>query len=710
MRRFLVVFALVGLGCSDTKDGPFDPQREGLETRSCTVELTHASADEIAGDFNDWTPEPMLDEDGASVWRAELEPGAYAFSFYVDGEAEPAPPDVFTRWHDGAEVRELRVGDCQKPLWRVDELTGGERIQARLSFVAAASSKAPLDPESVSVYAGESELDDDAWSIDEDGDVVVDFTPPAPGKYSLRVEGTDTAGVAAENDGLWLPVWSEAEPFSWQDGLMYLAFTDRFRSVNGMRPSKPDVNLADIASFMGGDFDGVTEAIEDGYFDDLGVNILWLSPVYENPESAYTGSSGDLFTGYHGYWPVDPLSAESAYGGDEALHRLIKAAHARGIRVLFDIVLNHVHEDHGYCTEKPEWCAQTCVCGTENCAWEGPGGRPLDCQFAPYLPDLNYRNPEIVDRVLSDVIAKMEKFDVDGLRIDAAKHMDHVVMRQLRLRLDELEAKGVAPFYLVGETFTSDRGLIMNYVADYELHGQFDFPLYYAIRSTFARGGSFRDLEGAAAAGQRSYGQFYTWMSPFLGNHDIPRFMTEAAGNGQGSFGQTPDLMAEGPAAEVTQWDLINRASLAFVFTLTQPGVPLIYYGDEVGLAGDSDPDNRRMMPQTLNANQSELLRRVQELGQARKALPALRGAERKELWMDDSLYVYLRSDGTNVALVAMNKSDTPRTEDVTIPSAYGLSGATMEVWGRDGLEASVLNGSLRVQLNPWEYRIIVPK
>ena len=77
---------------------------------------------------------------------------------------------------------------------------------------------------------------------------------------------------------------------------------------------------------------------------------------------------------------------------------------------------------------------------------------------------------------------------------------------------------------------------------------------------------------------------------------------------------------------------------------------------------------------------------------------------------MDDSLYVYLRSDGTNVALVAMNKSDTPRTEDVTIPSAYGLAGAEMEVWGREGLEASVLNGSLRVQLNPWEYRIIVPK
>jgi glycosidase len=501
-------------------------------------------------------------------------------------------------------------------------------------------------------------------------------------------------------------MWNDPEPTNWQDATMYLAFTDRFRDTDGSGADTP-TDVEQIAGYQGGDFAGVTAAINAGYFEDLGVNTLWLSPIYENPDGGFTGSDGThLYTGYHGYWPIDPLAAETRLGGDEALHTLVDTAHANGIRIVMDLVLNHVHEDHPYC-ETDGWCSTTCVCGTDGCGYDE---RARDCQFAPYLPDLDYRNHELTKQVAADVLELVRKFDFDGLRIDAAKHMDHVIIRRLRLEVQAIEDAGGAPFWLIGETFTFDRAEIMRYVNDVELHGQFDFPLFGAIRGTFAQGGSFRDLEGAAAASQREYGAHYGAMSPFLGNHDVERFATLWAGNNAGPFGGTPDLMAEG-GAEITQWDLINPLSMAFVFLLTQPGVPLIYYGDEVGLAGSGDPDNRRFMPDVdgLNANQQELLGRVQQIGQLRRQIPALRRGVRKELWLDDDMYVYLRDGGADgVAIVAMNKGGA-RTAEVQIPSALGVQGATFVSRNSDR-SYRVLDGVMSLTLDPWEYVVLTPE
>lgn len=708
---FLVFFA----ACSNDDTGTPEV-RPSLPLRACETSVVYegaASSVVASGAFNDWQDTPLENDGNRWTLKVEDEPGRYPYVFKVDGVEQTPPASAATQWHEGKEVWSARIANCEVPAWTARSVASEDgKVVAELVFESSATSKAPLDPSSVVVRAGATTLGAESVVVDpENGVVKVSFSPTEDGKYSLRVSGADTAGVGAENNDLWLPLWVEDQAFAWQDAVMYLAFTDRFADVDNLRPPSPDPALADIASYKGGDFEGVLVAIEDGYFEELGVNTLWLSPTYENPSGAYAGRDGSLYTGYHGYWPIDPLKAETDFGGDEALHAVIEAAHARGMRVVFDVVLNHVHEDHIYCAENPSWCAQTCVCGTANCDWEGPSGRPLDCQFAPYLPDLNYRNPDVVDRVLDDVMGLMAKFDVDGLRVDAAKHMDHVIMRSLRQRLEALERVGAAPFYMVGETFTSDRGLIMQYVSDDELHGQFDFPLYYAIRGTFAGGGSFRDLEGAASAGQRSYGTALPWMSPFLGNHDIPRIATEIAANGQGPFGQTPDLMAGGPADSVTEWNIINRMSLAFAFVLTQPGVPLIYYGDEVGLAGDGDPDNRRMMPATFNANQTELLNRVKQLGQLRKQIPVLRSGKREELWIDDSLYVYVRAgQAGDAAIVAMNKGDSQRSVAVTIPSALGLAGKTLKGANNPDRSFTVIDGTMQLQINSWEYVILVPE
>lgn len=708
---------------ADMRTDPPDQGQSGAPKRSCKTEVRFnaalsASAVTISGEFNgfDATVTPMQQTNGGWVAQLELAPGHYAYKFVIDGQYEGQPPaDVPTKWDGNFENRNLIVADCQVPMWRVltSEVSPGGDVKVDLEFVSAANG-ALIDPQSVQATLGDTPV---TPMIDaQTGAVSVRYKAPKFGKYSLNIVAKDVQGKTTEQAPLWLPLWYEQEAFSWQDATMYLIFTDRFLDSDGTSPVAPIPDVQPIAGYMGGDFKGIINKIEEGYFEQLGVNLLWLSPIYENTEEAWIGGDGvNKFTGYHGYWPIDPLNAETRYGDAAAdanarLKELIDKAHERGIRVLFDVVHNHVHQDHVWCKQDPSWCAITCTCGTQGCAWEGPDGKPLTCQFAPYLPDLSYRNHAILRRQVDDTMELGRRFDVDGFRVDAAKHMDHIIMRTLRYRLNEMEAYGATPFYTVGETYTGGDGygLIMDYVADYELHGQFDFPLLYPIRGAFGRGESFRGLEAAVARSEQSYGRFYPWMSPFLGNHDIPRFVTEALGNGQSPFGGTPDLMASGPANSINdgQWNIINRMSMAFAFLLTQGGVPLIYYGDEIGLAGASDPDNRRMMLWQWNAGQQELFNRVKTLGQARQQLEPLRRGQRRELWVDDDLYVYARYMPQGQAvIIAMNKGAGSRNELVTIPAELGLANKTLKSFNSSKM-LSVGATAAPVALDPWEYAI----
>ncbi|MCB9744405.1 MAG: glycosyl hydrolase [Alphaproteobacteria bacterium] len=699
-----------------------EPPREILTVRDCNVRLrlspqARFSQLQVSGEFNGWSPQDMEGPDTDGYYSAqlgELAPGHYAYKLVLDGQYEGEPPlGVYTKFLDGTENRNLIVGDCTRPLLQTVSATASPegRLQAEVQ-VASAWDGAALDPTRVRVTVGDQEL---TPTIDTDeGTLSIDLSGLSPGKHSVRVWASDVQGRAAENEPLFIPLWVEDEPFTWSDATMYFAFTDRFRNGDWGQDNGFGATwgVASCADFQGGDFLGILHALEEGYFEQLGVNTIWLTPVYENPEGGYIGMDGvNYFTGYHGYWPVDPLAIEARSGdvgasGEDRLRELIEAAHARGIRVLFDLVLNHVHEQHVYVSEHPDWFEGGCTCGSEGCGWDE---KAVECWFMPYLPDLNYKNHDITRRVLDDTMRLVELYDVDAVRIDAAKHMDHVIMRSLNKRLaDDYVAGGGAPFYLVGETFTSDRGLIMDYVNAHELDGQFDFPLYYAVRSTFVSGGSFRDLDAAVASSEQTYGEGL--MSPFLGNHDIERMATAITGQaGDCWSGWTQDAMAEG-GESVTQWDVINKMSMGFAFVLTQPGVPLIYYGDEIGLHGGGDPDNRRMMnfDPYLSANQGELLQRVRAIGQARAASEALRRGERRQLWVDDELYVYARDlGGGDVAIVAMNKGGGARSESIDV-SALDVEGVRFTDATNGALSASVSGGRLQVSLNSWEYAVFL--
>jgi len=188
-------------------------------------------------------------------------------------------------------------------------------------------------------------------------------------------------------------------------------------------------------------------------------------------------------------------------------------------------------------------------------------------------------------------------------------------------------------------------------------------------------------------------------MSPFLGNHDVARFLSEAAGQ---LVGDPRELGFNNPPPPPDRDEPYERMALAFTFTLTQRGVPLIYYGDEVGLPGAADPDNRRMMRfgGELNPREQRLLAHVQRLGALRGTHAGLRRGARRSLHTDGDGYVYARGAGADVALVALNRGTTARTVSVRVSDVDVPDGTTL----RDALggpSVTVRGGAIEVPFRP---------
>ena len=736
MLRFALTITSLSLlvGCpNDPLDTDATAERPQF-ARSCSVVVersgTGASTVAIAGSFNGWEPASMTSDAGTwSIDLGELGPGVYPYKFVLDGEWEDPPPSVYTAWDGDVENRALKVGDCTQPdLEMVEAASDGvDSLHATFRFHSA-DDGAFLNVDDVIVTIGGHDISDlpagATVSVDTDamtGHIRVDAAGLPSGKWTVRVDAVDTEGRGSESGQGFAPVWlgdfDLEDPYN--EGIMYFVFNDRFRDAGGTFPPISGTEY-DGTNYLGGDLVGATQAMEEGWFDDLGVKSIWLSPVPDNPNAAYPGSNNANYTGYHGYWPIQGRAVDEHWGtddvsGEEALKGFIDAAHEHGIRVLLDVPLNHVHEDHEWVRQYPQWFgAAPCPCTTDagECNWDT---NPLFCWFTDYLPDLNYREPDIVEASIADTLWWIETFDADGLRVDAAKHMDHVILRTLSLTLqDRYGAAEHGDFYLIGETFTGPGGqqLINNYIAPWELDGQFDFPLLNPIRDAIGRQQGFRALASEVAVSEAVYGEAIHDMSVFLGNHDVGRYATEIGGcpNWQ-LFGGCPDVMAEQHSEPTgAQWDIINKLAMSYAFVATQPGPPLLYYGDEIGLAGAGDPDNRRLMDWDRSVAQDILLSRYQELGLLRTQIEALKRGERVELWVDDTLYAYARgTDDGEVAIVAMYLGSEPRTQTMALYGNALLPDGTLTNALPSDRTATVSGGQLTVTLNPWEYAVFVP-
>jgi glycosidase len=458
--------------------------------------------------------------------------------------------------------------------------------------------------------------------------------------------------------------------FDWRDGVMYFVFVDRFANGN---PANDGKNLtpgvADLANWSGGDWAGVQKKVEEGYFTALGVNVLWLTVPMDNTDAAEPGADGKLYTAYHGYWPRDTAKTNAHFGSMADLQALVAAAHKVGIQIVLDYAMNHVHKD------SPTFQAhvndgwfhpllvdnQECVCGSGVCPWEGPSS--LYCWFRNYLPDFDMTGEAARKASIDNVVWWMQQSGADGLRLDAIKHVEAPWLTEVRQRLlTDVEPGKQQHVYLVGETFSGDQGFIKTFVDPCtKLDGQFDFPERAKLASVvLLRQGKLPDLEGFLNQNDGFYGPD-ALMSTFLGNHDLPRSIHLAQDKPLWTdvWADGKDKTWQDQPAVVPELSAYERLALGMTVLMTNRGVPLLYYGDEIGLAGAGDPDNRRPMPWTgYTDGQKWLLGRMKALGQARAQHVALRQGTRTTVAITDDAWLYVLKSGSDQVFVAINRGE----------------------------------------------------
>jgi len=672
----------------------------------------------VAGEWQgfDLATAPVMSPDGTGSYQVtvNLEPGLYAYKVVVDGDwrldaSQPRRKYVGTPLVENSAIK---VADCRMPSWRVEtsEVTrpsaGEGTYQAVLRFVDGIEGTGP-DIKGYS-FALQHNGTDKPVSLtpDNSGDVVVSLTGLQDGKY--RLLATPRAGNGREGTPLRLVFWVEREPFSWKDALIYMVLTDRYRDGDASNNPGATQGADSRGDWQGGDLQGVRDSIVDGTLDALGVRAIWLTPFQTNPAGAFSASDGvHKVTGYHGYWPVKARQVDPRIGGETALRELVREAHAHGIRILQDFVLNHVHQEHEYVASHPTWFRTGCVCGTNNCDWTA---HALDCMFASYMPDIDHRVPEANAAFVSDAVWWLDEFDLDGLRVDAVKHVEESATRNLAAEVREtFEAAGTR-YFLMGETAMGwnecadpcndeNYGTISRYIGPFGLDGQFDFVLYHGVSyRTFAE-----DSKGMLHAdywfqhGMSKY-PADAIMTPYIGSHDTPRFSTLADPDNASKAGNQWENIATSPSQVLPY----QRTRIGFAWLLNLPGAPLLYYGDEYGQWGGADPNNRLMWkkPSSLTSDEQDTLAFVQKLGMARKNVPALRRGDYVSLFVTENTLIFGRKTSSGSAIVALTRAGS--AQSVTVPDVttkVGIASGTVLHDHLGGPNVTVSNGSISLSI-----------
>lgn len=607
----------------------------------------------IAGEFNDWndSSHPLVDS-GNGLWTVDIEldaPTAYKFVVEHNGQTDwtcdptgdwfqcDAGQDFANDCTVGASsCNSIAALDCNNANiellnWNIV----GNQLELSLSTAG--------DIEEVLIeYNGITERVE--WNT------LILLPLQDAKRHTVSIVGEASNGE--QSNRIHLPFWTD--DFDWKTSVMYFPFVDRFADGDTSNNLEFGANWS-TGDYLGGDWQGIIDKLD--YLADMGVNALWINSPLDNPEGTYDGSCGMTITGYHGYWPQSNTVLEEHFGTEETLRILIDEAHTRGIRVLVDWVGNHTHDEHAWFTEHPNWYTDRHLC-TDNDNWNHA---PETCWFAPYVPTLDYSNSSAMVQSIDDAMQFAVDYNIDGFRVDAVKHMPKAVHWNLQRQISKhIEHPSNTPFdfYTVGETFSGDRGLLREYVGPELLDGQFDFALYWKILDVFARdNGSLVDLELESQA-SLDFFEGHT-MSNFLGNHDVERFITHAAGEVSSLYGDglcpTGDWRVD---AENPDWDTpYDKLKLAWTWLLTHPGATLIYYGDEIGLPGYHDPDNRQWMQWDWNDRQESVQQLVQTLAIARQEYPQLTSSNRTLWWESEDLIVIALSKEGEHALVVLNRS-----------------------------------------------------
>ena len=621
----------------------------------------------LVGDINAWNPVATpLSYDGR-VWGTKLilAPGTYGYQIVINGtwQLDPSAPSMDNGIGGTNSVLKIEGPDPDDLPFAISHAIADKHFTVSNS---GASGKVLV-----------------LWENYVIADTLIDPNIPIkiPGsaaKYErshIRLLSYNERGIG--ND-LFIPlqygkVIVDADLLTRSDlhtQMMYFLMVDRF--FNGNQDNdRPEVDplIHPLANFMGGDLEGVLLQLEKGYFDTLGINTVWLSPISLNPQGAYglwdKGGVKSTFSAYHGYWPTGLSTVDPRFGGDQSLHNLVQKLHEKRKNIILDFVAHHIHESHPlYDAKKDQNWFTSLYLPDGSLNTERWDDQRLTTWFDVFLPTFNFFNPEVNDMLSDTAMHWLHTFDVDGFRHDATKHVHLDFWRALTRKVKSYKKQTGKAVYQVGETYGTPE-LIASYINSGMLDAQFDFNLFDAAITTICKEeSSFEDLAQRLHQSLRYYGYNHL-MGNMSGNQDRARFMAYATGDIR--FDEDAKLAGWTRDIERRTPEGFNRLALMHAFNLTVPGVPCLYYGDELGMTGGNDPDNRRMMYfDNWTAAEQQLFKQVKQLHHWRRNHMALLYGDLRIHRADDSAFVFSRSYFGQQAFIVLNKST--KAIDVELP------------------------------------------
>ena len=445
-----------------------------------------------------------------------------------------------------------------------------------------------------------------------------------------------------------------------RDAIFYQIVVDRFENSTTKNDDKDALEWTDaptLFDWMGGDLNGIRKRWD--YLTDLGVNALYLTPVFECKS-------------YHGYDTVDYYKIDPRFGTKNDLKALVSEAHERGMRVILDGVFNHTsaeffafqdvlknqekskYKDWYHIEEFPIAVED----GKDHYAhWEGVAN----------MPKLNVLNPETRDYLCEVVKHWITEVGVDGWRLDAAMEIEHDFIKALRVAIREANPDA----YILGEVWNEAQ----DYLQGDECDGTMNYPLRGTIFDFVANGSkSASDMDAFLCHLIEAYPPFTAdAMLNILSSHDIERLHNRC---------NTDPL----------------RVGQAVLIQMTFPGAPCIYYGDEIGLDGDKDPDNRKTIPWDSDTWNIGLLDFHKHLIWLRREKDCFHlGSFGTVLVSDEQgLYGYTKYTENSQALVLLNASDSEQTAEMPL-DVVGTD--PYEDWLESGMVAWAEDDKLKVKI-----------
>ncbi len=533
-----------------------------------------------------------------------------------------------------------------------------------------------------------------------------------PGTRQLRL--TNNAGMADADFGIAEPLQRAGrfQGFT-PDDVIYFIMPDRFadgdRSNNNPAKSPGLYDRSKGRYYHGGDFQGVIDHLP--YLKDLGVTALWINPVYDNTDrldekEMYPETEGGPkrpTTAYHGYGAIDFYGVEEHYGSMQKLKELVDKAHAQGFKVIQDQIANHTSPYHPWATDRPTptWFYGTVENHLSNNwqkwttmdphASEETRRRNLEGWFIDILPDLNQDDEEVRRYLIQNTLWWIGTVGFDAVRMDTLPHVPRHFWRDWSAAI-HAEYPNVN---ILGELFDGDpallsyfqRGKVGRDGIDTGIDTVYDFALHYAIRDAFAKGESVRKLAQVLA-----HDHLYPrpeLLVPFVGVHDMQRFMNE-------------------------QGATVEGLKLAQTFVMTTRGTPLLYYGDELAMPGGGDPDNRRDFPGGFpddarnafeksgrTAVENAVFEHVKRLAELRRLIPALRRGSLIQLYDEEQQTAFARVEGDQGIVVAFNNDTKPATINVRLDNVPVHGDRVFPLYGDAGSHFLVKDGAVRLTLKP---------